>query len=270
MKQMSSSFEVYASRIPFPEGPVFDSQGNLFVCARRNGYIVKVTPDGKVHHFVDTGGKPNGLAIDQRDNLYVADTVRKEILVVDPMGAVDVFISKDWGQTLLVGPNDLCFGSSGALYFTDPGLSMDMPDGAVYCFHPSKSEQQSLASKLPFPNGLAVTPDEKTLYFVESVTDRLYATEINSDLAAVPHLICEFGNDTIPDGVKWFDEQHLVVAGHRAGALVMVDITAATQRVIRMPNSSKPTNLVIHQDRVYVTDDATQAVLVAPLSSLQV
>lgn len=258
-------FEVYAGGIPFPEGPVFDSQGNLFVCVRRNGYIVKISPDRQVHRFVDTGGKPNGLAIDSDDRLYVADAVRKEILTVEPDGTMDILVPTDFCQMTLVGPNDLCFGPSGALYFTDPGLSMEMQDGAVYCLSPTRSELKCLASALPFPNGLAVTTDEKTLYFVESVNAKLYAIEL-SDLAASPRLVCEITNGVSPDGIEWIDERRLLIAGHGGGAMVVIDVSDASQRRFGMQSDASPTNVVINLEHAYITDDTTQSVLTTPLA----
>ena len=265
MNENECKFEVYANGIPFPEGPVFDSHGNLFVCARRDGYIVKVTPDRVVHRFVDTRGKPNGLAIDSGDCLYVADAVRKEILIVEPDGTIDVLVPAEFGERSLVGPNDLCFGHSGALYFTDPGLSMDIHDGVVYHLNPDRTELKCLAQGLPFPNGLAVTPDESTFYFVESVLARMYAVDLAGNLTASPRLVCEFSNGVLPDGIEWLDERHLIAAGHTGGAMIVVNIVDAAQQRISLHSDSKPTNVVIHQGHLYVTDDTTQSVLTAPL-----
>ena len=61
---MNASLSILCDGIPYPEGPVFDRQGNLYVCTRRDGYIVRRSTDGVVSRFADTGGKPNGLATD--------------------------------------------------------------------------------------------------------------------------------------------------------------------------------------------------------------
>lgn len=265
MKILKDKFEVYADGIPFPEGPVFDSQGNLFVCARRDGYIVQVTTDRVVHRFVETGGKPNGLAIDNEDRLYVADAVRQEILTLDPDGTLDVLVPTEFCATTLVGPNDLCFGPSGRLYFTDPGLSMETHDGAVYCLNQDRTDLRCLAKNLPFPNGLAVTPDESRLYFVESVLARLYGVDLAVKTNTPPDLVCDITDGILPDGVEWMDQHHLITAGYTGSVMIVVEISDASQRLIQLPSDSRPTNVVIHQDHVYITDDATQSVLTAPL-----
>ncbi|MDP6439941.1 MAG: SMP-30/gluconolactonase/LRE family protein, partial [Candidatus Brocadiia bacterium] len=214
---MTAGFSIFADGIPFPEGPVFDSQGNLFVCARRDGYIVKVTPDGSVHKFIETGGKPNGLAIDAEDVLYVADATRREILMVDRDAHLEVLIPTACGPHELKGPNDLCFGPSGAMYFTDPGLSLS-PEGVAYRYNLSTSELTLLATGMSFPNGLAISSDEKTLLVAETMTFRLLKIDLSGPATSNPEVVAEFGDGANPDGMAWLDGDRLAVALHRAAA----------------------------------------------------
>jgi gluconolactonase len=73
-------------------------------------------------------------------------------------------------------PNDLCYDRSGNLYFTDPpyGLEKKNEDpkkeldfNGVYLLRRG-GELVLLTREFAFPNGIALSPDEKTLYVAQS------------------------------------------------------------------------------------------------------
>ena len=259
---MNGQLPIFVDGIPYPEGPVFDSRGNLFVCARRDGYIAKIAPDGQMFVFVETTGKPNGLAIDDHDRLYVADAFRRQILTIEPDGTLDVLISTVTQSYKLIGPNDLCFGSSGALYFTDPGLSLSEHEGAVYRYCLRTDELTCLASGLAFPNGLAVSADEKELYVAETDTSRILAVDLSCRSNFSHQVVCELGKDATPDGMEWMDRDHLVVALHGGGALEFIRTSDWSCRRVPIADGAHPTNLVLHDNCFYITEDTQQAILV--------
>ena len=55
--------KILAEGLGFPEGPVAMPDGSVILTDIRNGYCPRVTPDGKVTRFAETGGGPNGLAV---------------------------------------------------------------------------------------------------------------------------------------------------------------------------------------------------------------
>ena len=259
---MNEQFTIFAKGIPYPEGPVFDSHGNLFVCARRDGYIAKITPDGQISVFVETGGKPNGLAIDHHDRLYVADARRRQILTIEPDGTLGVLIPTVTQCHMLIGPNDLCLHASGVLYFTDPGVSVSKGVGAVYRYSLKTSELLCLANGLSFPNGLAVDADETTLYVAETDTSRILTIDLTCGCFSSPPIVCELGEDAKPDGMEWMDYDKLVVALHGSGALACIRTSDWSCHRVRIADGAHPTNLVFHNNRFYITEDTEQAVLV--------
>ena len=58
-----SDVTILATGLGFPEGPVVCEDGSVVLTEIRNGRCSRVTPDGAVSVFSDTGGGPNGLAI---------------------------------------------------------------------------------------------------------------------------------------------------------------------------------------------------------------
>jgi trimeric autotransporter adhesin len=87
-----------------PSGLAVDSAGHLFIADRENHHILGVYPDGRLATiagsglagFSGDGGRataarlhaPWGLAVDQKDNLYIADTANHRIRKVAPDGRI--------------------------------------------------------------------------------------------------------------------------------------------------------------------------------------
>lgn len=94
---------LFARGFDFPEGPVFDGEGNLYLVAMGSGDIPRVRPDGVVEAFANTGGKPNGLACGPEGLLYVCDAGRRAILTVTPAGIVATLVA-EWAEGPFAGP----------------------------------------------------------------------------------------------------------------------------------------------------------------------
>ena len=80
-------------------------------------------------------------------------------------------------------PNDVICHSNGSLYFTDPGYRVPIPerelDAAVYRVAPDG--MVSLAVPVEYPNGLALSPDERTLYVANTRwTQYIHAVELDN------------------------------------------------------------------------------------------
>ena len=103
----------------YPNGMVMDSKNNLFVsCNSQLPDIVKITPDGQATEFMSTAMyrknkaekwlsvdlfTPAGLAIDEDDNIYIADKGAADILKVSPDGKV-IIVAGYKGHVIRDGP----------------------------------------------------------------------------------------------------------------------------------------------------------------------
>src|SRR5579864_849835 len=131
-------------------------------------------PGGELRPWVNTGGGPNGSRFGPGGDLFVAEAKRKTILRLSTAtGAVSVYADNCEGQPFR-GPNDLCFGPDGTLYFTDPyGSSLGNRIGAVYAVTPDGAVSRIITG-LAYPNGVMVTPDGATLVVGETFTGMLH------------------------------------------------------------------------------------------------
>jgi gluconolactonase len=142
---------------------------------------------------------PNGMALGGDGRLVVCEqgtqSAPARISRVDPLtGRVDTLVD-NWGGLRLNSPNDVVVRRDGTIWFTDPsygylqGFRPEPQVGdQVYRFDPRSGRLSVVADSFDKPNGLAFSPDERTLY----VTDSGANAEPGSYHVARPHHVVAF------------------------------------------------------------------------------
>ena len=193
MPTVTPPHKVLASGLRFPEGPVAMPDGSVLLVEIERRTLSRVTPDGKIHVVATLGGGPNGAAMGPGGKIYVTnngglkfverpgrlfpvlqgdDYVGGSIQIVDPeTGKFETLYDRCDGQRLR-GPNDLVFDRAGGFWFTDLGKTRerDGDRGAVYYAKADGSMIREAIFPLERPNGIGLSPDERTLYVVETTT----------------------------------------------------------------------------------------------------
>jgi len=250
--------ELFVTGQNFPEGPNFDSEGNLYICNRWDGFIAKVTPDGQSSLFVATDGKPNGARLHKNGQLFIADIGRREILVADPDGSLDVVVDNYQGKALL-GPNDLIFDRHGALYFTDPGLGDFHLPGRVFRWTPDGT-LTLLVDSLNYPNGVALSPDEDALFVAPTGSNNVLRFALLEDGSLCePEVLVQLEGGEGPDGIALDVDGNLYVTHRGTGRVVVVDHSG--EILVELPaGGSLPSNVAFWGSSLYVTEDETASV----------
>ena len=203
---------IFAEGIGAPEGPVARPDGSLYLTEMAGGRqcISRVERGGERRVLVTTGGRPNGLAVDGDDNLWIAEAGLRALLCVAPDGREILRIDGD-GDERFRFPNDLAFGPNGLLYMTDSGLplvdfldgqslvddfeSLDW-DGRVYEIDPRAGVViRCIDRAIRFTNGIAFDA-AGVLYANASFTGEVYRYDIHRAGASSREL---FGNVLQPD-----------------------------------------------------------------------
>jgi gluconolactonase len=160
----------------------------------------------------------NGLALDKEGRLLICQHGDRRVVRQEKDGKLTVLADNFEGKRFN-SPNDLAVKSNGDIYFTDPpyGLAKQMTDPAkelefqgVYRIS-SDGRVTLLSKELSRPNGIAFSPDEKTLYVANSDSQRAIwmAFPVNADGAlgagrvffdATPWV--RAGKKGSPDGLK--------------------------------------------------------------------
>jgi gluconolactonase len=184
---MDAKIEVLSSGFEWSEGPVWIKNGGflLFSDIPRNsvmkwkegeGISVWLKPSGY------TGQEPygrepgsNGLAVDAQGRLISCEHGDRRISRLETGGGKRTLADNYMGKRLN-SPNDLVVKSNGDIYFTDPpyGLPKGWDDPrreldfcGVYLLS-TDGKLSLLTKELVRPNGIALSPDEKTLYVAQS------------------------------------------------------------------------------------------------------
>jgi gluconolactonase len=184
-----ATIELLAGGFDWAEGPVWvkDKDGGHLIFSdipknmtwkwsAKGGLTEHLKPSGYTGTEKFTGKEPgsNGLALDKDGKLILCQHGDRRISrLVD--GKFVTLIDKYMGKRLN-SPNDLAFKSNGDLYFTDPpyglpGIEKDpkkeLDFQGVYRLSPT-GELTLLTKEMTRPNGIAFSPDEKTLYVANS------------------------------------------------------------------------------------------------------
>jgi gluconolactonase len=189
---------VVTEGLRFPEGPIALEDGSVIVVEIEGGRLMRVLPSGEKQVVAVLGGGPNGAAIGPDGKCYVCnnggfDWTRTEKGIARPLGRatgytggrierVDLktgassILYTHCGDTPLYGPNDIVFDKQGGFWFTDHGKTYgrQMDRGAVYYARRDGSLIKEAVFPILAPNGVGLSPDEKTLYATETDTGRLW------------------------------------------------------------------------------------------------
>jgi gluconolactonase len=154
------------------EGPVWIGD-SLYFSEMQNGSlplarILKIAPGGVVSVAVADSGS-NGMATDGT-NLFAAVHKDGSISQVTLPSGPDVPIISKYMGNRFISPNDLAIRSDGTIYFSDPNYQNNTnpaPQTAqrLYWVTPAPARTVSVIADSPNPpNGVTLSPDEKTLY----------------------------------------------------------------------------------------------------------
>jgi sugar lactone lactonase YvrE len=246
------------ANINFAEGLGFDSAGNLFfVNYARNGTIGRMTPDGTVGVWLElpaAGGWkafPFGLKVDAKDNLVIADYGGRRVLRVSPTKVVTTLADTYDGRPLN-NPNDVCLDAAGNVYFTDPPAEgvKDSP-GSVYRISP-QGEVKRLYTGGGYPNGVAVSLDQKVLYLTDTWDRSVLAFDLSEDgTLSGRRVLHRFETPTV-DGVDVDPAGRLWVARLQNKT---VDVLSAEGRLLASypMDGDRVTNVSLRNGRLYVS-----------------
>ncbi|HYM10702.1 MAG TPA: SMP-30/gluconolactonase/LRE family protein, partial [Bryobacterales bacterium] len=158
-----------AAIVAFTEGPTVDAAGNVYFTDTENSRIVKLSTNGKISTFRQPSNRANGLVFDSQWRLIACEAGDKaagtppRVTRTDmATGKIEVLAERYEGKPF-TAPNDVTFDGRGRLYFSD------LPGGAVYRIDPDGKLARILARPaITSPNGLIISPDDRTFYLVES------------------------------------------------------------------------------------------------------
>ncbi|MFL9845953.1 SMP-30/gluconolactonase/LRE family protein [Flavobacterium rhizosphaerae] len=184
-----AKIEVLGTGFIWSEGPVWVKNGGyllfsdapqntMFKWDEKEGVKPFLKPSGYTGQgrYSDEPGS-NGLLINKDGELVACEHGDRRISKMNLTLGGKVTLADSWEGKRLNSPNDICQHSNGTYYFTDPPYGLpdrgndtknrEQQNNGVYSITPDGTVRQIVAD-LKRPNGVALSPDEKTLYVSQS------------------------------------------------------------------------------------------------------
>lgn len=240
------------------EGPNFDAQGNLWMVGISPGDIYRVTPDGHCATVAHTPA-PVGLRIHKDGRIFGVDHERG-LFSIDPSTLTVTYLTNQYNRQTFHGLDDLIFDKTGGLYMTDAyGSSALEPIGQLF-YRSSEGEiSRLIAGNLAFPNGVVLSPDEKTLYVDDWGTNRILAMPVVSpghiNLESA-YVFAYLNGGHGPDRMTADARGNIYAAHYAAGEVVIFDPRGNYFGAIRLPEGAgyMTTNVALHGGYLYITE----------------
>jgi gluconolactonase len=219
-----------AARTCLLEGPAFDADDNLFFSDIFGNRIYRLTPDGALSVFRADSGRTNGNTFDASGRLISCEGAeqgpggRRRVVRTDlKTGQVEVLTDRFEGKRYN-SPNDVVVDVHGCVWFTDPYYEKDrsvleLDQEAVYRIDPGGHVGRVLSQpQIERPNGLAITPDARTLYVIDSHTRpggnrKVWAFDVDEHgTLSGQRLVFDFGRGRGGDGMRLDERGNLWIA----------------------------------------------------------
>ena len=164
-----------------PEDVACAADGSLY-SGLADGRVIRLTPQGAVETFAQTGGRPLGMVFDANGHLLVADAHRG-LLRIDGSGRVSTLVDQYRGRPLKF-VDDLDVAADGTVYFSDASLRFSYDDylldfyegsrtGRLFEYRPDTGAVRVLLDGLFFANGVALGPDDHYVLVNETGLGRI-------------------------------------------------------------------------------------------------
>lgn len=229
------------------EGPSFTRQGDLVFSDSTDGHLMRLSRDKKLSRIAAFDGLTLGGTAIHRDGRIFVTVIKKDFsqgwIVSMQADGTDkkIIVPPDRGFI----PNDIVFDKHGGFYFSDFRGSAVSGDGGAYYVSPDEQNIIPVLQHLSRANGIALSPDEATLWITEHAKNRL----IRADLSA-PTTIKPLGTyapysftGTAPDSLRTDSNGNIYVAMMRQGRVLVFAPNGVPFAQILMPDRARGHNL---------------------------
>lgn len=229
------------------EGAIFDGKGNLLFCDVSGKRILSLSPDNVVSTVAKLENlAPGGLALRKDGRLFIAalnlESGMGSILALTPQnGKIEVIIPVEAGYL----PNDLVMDSDGGFYFSDFKGTSTQPDGGVYYVSPDLSTITPVLANLAQANGVALSPDGKTLWVTEYAANRLHKVALQDSISIPPtgYKIPYTFTGGAPDSMRADADGNIYVAMMGQGRVLIFNPEGLPIAQVLLPERDRGLNL---------------------------
>nr|WP_321527232.1 SMP-30/gluconolactonase/LRE family protein [uncultured Cohaesibacter sp.] len=202
------------------EGPVYFPAGDFLIWSDiPNDCQWQWVPGLGCRVYSHHSNNSNGNTRDRQGRLVSCQHLTRSVVRTEWDGSTTTLADGHAGKALN-SPNDAIVASDGAVWFTDPsyGILSDYegkkstPEQAgcyVYRIDPDTGTVTAMITSLKMPNGLAFSPDEKTLYVADSSRSHysdgyhhIFAFDVRTDWSLSNQRVFAEIEHGVPDGMR--------------------------------------------------------------------
>ncbi|MFC4701952.1 family 20 glycosylhydrolase [Glaciecola siphonariae] len=240
------------------EGPAVGKDGALYaVNFQQNGTIGRVSGQ---HQAVEFARLPNdsignGIDFDLAGNMYIADYVNHNVMIISAEnmrreGGVEVEVYAHFEK--MNQPNDIVVSSSGLIFASDPNWAQS--NGNLWRINKDRTVTL-LEGNMGTTNGIALSPDEKTLYVNESVQRKVWQYKLDKDGNVISKSLLISFDDFGLDGMLTDASGNIYIARYSKGVIAIVSPQGKILREVAL-KGKYPTNVALggnNKKRMFVT-----------------
>ncbi|MFM0470494.1 SMP-30/gluconolactonase/LRE family protein [Paraburkholderia strydomiana] len=265
---VSAQETVVASNVLGPEGPLV-VDGKLYFVAWESNQLVRMDDGKQTVINGDSKCSQNGLALTKRNTFLLAcDSEPGAIIETDLQGKeLRRWTADADGKPMAGGVNDIVVTSNDGAYATLTGPGGDQPPvvGKVLYLAPGAKQWRVVADFLNHANGIAVSPDQQTLYVAETFGNTVKKFKINEDGSLGDRANFVFLNllvdDAVksmalgPDSMKVDHAGNLYVAQWKGGKVLKISPNGQLLHVFKVTAGDGTTNVAFDEGEknIYVT-----------------
>lgn len=171
------------TKFEFTEGPAADKDGNIYFSdIPENKILFMIEGRGGFSNFTSMSNHANGLMVSGKGELFACE-MDGQVVAYNIKTKARRVVAGTYNGKRFNAPNDLVIDKQGGVYFTDPSFRAPKPMPqdklAVYYVAPG-GKVTRLIDDLPNPNGVKLSPDEKTLYVIPTGPAEMMAYPVES------------------------------------------------------------------------------------------
>ncbi|WP_371396715.1 SMP-30/gluconolactonase/LRE family protein [Fretibacter rubidus] len=206
----------------------FTDAGGVTEFLKPSGFDAAASPNIDMSIFREAGA--NGLINGGDDMLIMGDHGNRAVMALRLSDKTKTVLANNYQGRKFNSPNDVVLAQNGALYFTDPPYGLkgmntspakEIPFNGVYRRAPDGTISV-IDKSLSFPNGIILSPDERTLYVAVSdpAAAKIYRYDLNaSGQPTSRNVLFDFTDlvgdaaPGLPDGMAMSEDGHLFATG---------------------------------------------------------
>ncbi|MEQ8707725.1 MAG: SMP-30/gluconolactonase/LRE family protein [Rhodospirillales bacterium] len=220
----------------FLEGPCFTADGRLWLTDVPFGRLFSISPDGVWRLEARTAGQPHAVKLMADGRLAMVDYLLGLLTFTPETGASETLCASTNTESFR-GLSDLAIAPNGDIWFTDSGrTSLTDPTGRLFVLRTDRRLQQPL-SNVPYPNGVALSPDGKLVYVAATRANAVW--RLNADwtdpVRPMAGLWVQLAGGLGPDGLAVDRRGRVAIAHAQAGRVWLLTAMGDPVAEIRTP-----------------------------------